>query len=238
MKINSELPDHRYLRRVGGRSAILAALCFLTVTIYIFVILRMIGFNPNMFDDHTRLHPWVVEQTKMYKLSWIFYFLTQLFLIPLPQVLVNYFKNGSEEQKGLAQLSNTFGTAGITLAVLCPVIFYATSSTTAQAYVSASGSLQNQGLLLVISTLMTDIPKEIRLFSEVFLSIWLIITGYLFLNSGRSKRVGWLTLVIGCWAFFVVTVKIFNPANPLEDSLGLPLALSYLVMGLHLLKAR
>lgn len=234
--MKSELASNRYLRKIGGKSAIVAALFFLILSVYMFGILQIFGFDPVMFDDKALLNEWVIEHLEIYKLSWIFYFLSQLFLFPLPLVLENYFKNGNEKQQALAELSKIFGTAAVILVILCPVIFYATFATNAQAYADVLGSIQGQNIVLAISTLMSDIPKDIRLFSEVFLGIWLAISGYLFMYSGRSMSVGWLTLLVGCWTLIIISVKIFSPYNPLEDFLAPLLAFCYLKIGMHLLK--
>jgi hypothetical protein len=149
-----------------------------------------------------------------------------------------YLGTGQYKQAALAQLSKTMGTASITLAILSPVIFYTISPITAKAYVAAANAAEAQSLILVMSDLMTDMPKEIRLFSEVILAAWLLICGYLFGNTNRSKNVGWLVLIVGGWTLFVVILKIFNPLIPLEDFLGLLLALTYISVGVHLLRVK
>jgi hypothetical protein len=67
MKSDSSL--NVYLLKIGGWSAILSGAFFLVVTIYIFGILGTTGFTPDMFDDHTLLHPWVAENARLYQLS-------------------------------------------------------------------------------------------------------------------------------------------------------------------------
>lgn len=236
MKSDSSL--NFYLLKIGGWSAILSGTFFLVVTIYIFGILGAIGFDPVMFDDHTLLHPWVVQNARLYQLSWLFYYLTQFFLLPVPLVLAHYLKGNNDRQTALAQLSKTIGTASITIAILSPVIFYTISPITAKAYVAASNSAEAQALVLVMSDLMTDIPKEIRLFSEVILGAWLLICGYLFWDTNRSKSVGWLVMIVGGWTLAVVILKIFNPLTPLEDFLGLLLTFTYIPVGVHLLRIK
>jgi|GEM_PF-2793070 len=234
--MNSKPYSDLYLHKIGGWSAILSGLLFGILTFYLYVFLGALGFKPVMFDDHTLLHPWVAEHIRLYQLSWIFYFLTQLFLIPVPYVLAHYFQKGNGKLKALAKLSATFGTTAIAITVLCPIIFYAASPITAQAYV-ATDAAQSQELVLAMSALMTDIPKEIRLFSEVFLGIWLMLAGFLFRRSTRVQGVGWLTFVTGFWTVSIVSIKIFDPSNPLEDFLGIVLSVNYTVIGLHLLRS-
>ncbi|WP_424094974.1 DUF4386 family protein [Moorena producens] len=232
--MNFRLSSEQYLQKIGGWSAVLSGLFFGGMTLYLFGFLGSMGFKVGLFDDHTLLHPWVAAHKQFYRISWILFFLTQLFLIPVPYVLAHYFKTGNHKLQALAEFSKTFGTAAITIAVLCPVIFYASSPITAQAYLAAE-STQAQELVLVMSSLMTDIPKEIRLFSEVILGIWLLLTGFLFHRSIRAKGLGWITFAIGFWTLAIVSVKIFEPGNPLEDFLGLVLAVNYVLIGMHLL---
>ncbi len=234
--MKSKLSSSLSLQKMGGWSALLSGLLFGILTVYLYVFLGALGFKPVMFDDHSLLHLWVADRTRLYQLTWILYFLIQLFLIPVPLVLSHYFlQSGNGKLRSLAELSRTFGTTAIAIAILCPIIFYTASPITAQAYMTFD-SAQSQELVLVMSSLMTDIPKEIRLFSEVLLGIWLILTGFLFRHSTRARGIGWLTFAIGFWTLSIASVKIFDPANPLEDFLGLVLAVNYVAIGMHLLR--
>lgn len=225
---------NRTLLKIGGWSAIASGGFYFLVTIYIFGILPRFGFVTEMFDDHTLLHPWVSEYPRLYQISWLFYFLTQLFLLPVPIALANFFNTASNEQaSALAKLSPLFGLVAIPLAMLSAILFYASSPHTAQAYTDLAGMPDNQALVLTISGLMTDTAKEIRLFSEIILAVWLISTGYLFRIVRNTQGVSWLCYGIGAWTLFVVTYKFFNPYAPLEDALGIFLGLSYIGIGIH-----
>ena len=163
---------NRFLIKIGGWSAIASGGLYILVTVYIFGVLTQFGFTPDMFDDHTLLHPWVSKHPRFYQITWLFYFLTQLCLLPVPTALANYFKiDGNERTVALIQLGRLFSTVAITLAMLSAILFYASSPITAQAYTRLAEFPESQNLVLTISGLITDIAKEIRLFSEILLGI-------------------------------------------------------------------
>ena len=225
---------NRSMLKIGGWSAIASGGFYILVTIYIFGVLPQFGFTTEMFDDHTLLHPWVSKYPRMYQISWLLYFFTQLCLLPVPIALANFFRsNNNDQSHALVKLSPLFGMVAIPLAMLSSILFYASSPLTAQAYVDMAGSVDNQAVILTISGILTDMAKEIRLFSEIILGIWLISTGYLFYAVRNIPRIGWLCIGIGLWTLFVVIFKFFNPYAPLEDALGIFLGLSYTAVGIH-----
>lgn len=225
---------NRSLLKIGGWSAIASGGFYILVTIYIFGILPRYGFVTEMFDDHTLLHPWVSRHARMYQISWILYFLTQLCLLPVPIALANFFNTSKNEQSlALVKVSALFGVVAIPLAMLSSILFYASSPLTAQAYIDMAGSAESQAVILTISGILTDMAKEIRLFSEIILGIWLICTGYLFREVRNIQRLSWLCYGIGLWTLFVVSYKFFNPYAPLEDALGIFLGLSYAAVGIQ-----
>ncbi|MEM8862717.1 MAG: hypothetical protein AAGD96_30780 [Chloroflexota bacterium] len=225
---------NRSLLKIGGWSAIASGGFYVLVTIYIFGVLPQYGFITDMFDDHTLLHPWVAEYPRLYQVSWILYFFTQLCLLPVPIALANFFSTAEDDSaKALVKLSPLFGMVAIPLAMLSSILFYATSPITAQAYVEMASSGETQSVILTISGLMTDTAKEIRLFSEIGLAIWLVSTGYLFYTVRNMQGISWVSFGIGLWTLFVVVVKFFNPYAPLEDALGILLGLAYTIIGIH-----
>ena len=78
--------------------------------------------------------------------------------------------------------------------------------------------------------------KELRLFSELLLGVWLGGTGAVLLRRLRSGA-GWAMLGIGACTLCVALLKILDPSNPLEDFLGLLLAGGYVVIGVRLLQS-
>lgn len=225
---------NRTLLKIGGWSAIASGGFYILVTIYIFGFLPRYGFVPEMFDDHTLLHPWVSSYPRMYQISWLFYFFTQLCLLPVPIALANFFSTNKDDQsRALIKVSTLFGIVAIPFAMLSSILFYATSPLTAEAYMSVAGAPDSQTLILTLSGILTDVAKEIRLFSEIILGIWLVSTGYLFRTVRNMQGLSWLSYGIGFWTLFVVTFKFFNPYAPLEDALGIFLGLSYAVIGIH-----
>ena len=225
---------NRPLLKIGGWAAIASGGFYILVTIYIFGVLPRYGFATEMFDDHTLLHPWVAIHPRKYQISWLLYFFTQLCLLPVPIALASFFnKHSDEPSPALVKLSPLFGIVAIPFAMLSAILFYASSPLTAQAYVEVAGSATSQATILTISGILTDMAKQIRLFSEIILGIWLISTGYLFRSVRNIQWLSWLGYGIGIWTLFVVVFKFFNPYAPLEDALGIFLGLSYLAIGIH-----
>ena len=225
---------NRTLLKIGGWSAIASGGFYILVTIYIFGVLPQLGFVTEMFDDHTLLHPWVAQYPRLYQISWLLYFLTQLCLLPVPIALANFFNiDQNEKSSAWVKLSPLFGMVAIPLAMLSAILFYATSPLTAQAYTDLATMPDNQALILTLSGVLTDTAKEIRLFSEIILAVWLISTGYLFQSVRNSQGASWLCYGIGFWTLFVISYKFYNPYAPLEDALGIFLGVSYIGIGIH-----
>ena len=225
---------NRSLLKIGGWSAIASGGFYILITVYIFGVLPQFGFSTDMFDDHTLLHPWVYEHARLYQIAWLFYFLTQLFLLPVPISLANYFGvDKSERTLALIKFGRVFCIVAITLAMLSAILFYASSPITARAYTGLYSMPESQALVLTISGLVTDIAKETRLFSEILLGIWLVSIGYLFSAARNASSLSWLSYGIGFWTLFVVIFKFFNPYAPLEDALGIFLGAAYLIIGIH-----
>ena len=70
----------------------------------------------------------------------------------------------------------------------------------------------------------------------MLLGIWLGGTGAMLVHQRRSSVVSWATLGIGGYTLCVAILKILDPMNPLEDTLGLVLAMGYVGVGTQLLR--
>jgi hypothetical protein len=70
----------------------------------------------------------------------------------------------------------------------------------------------------------------------MLLGIWLGGTGAMLVHQTRSSVVSWATLGIGGYTLCVAILKIRDPMNPLEDTLGLLLAMGYIGVGTQLLR--
>ena len=228
--------DPSLLLRVGGISALVAgALFFLTVA-YAFGVMAGFGFTQEMFDDRAVLLPWVADHAGLYRGLWLLYFASQVFLLPVPLAL--YTLIGQEDARGcgIAAPCAVAGGAAVVMAMVGLVVIYTTSAPVARAFVEASPSSPEQASVLLLGDLFADVGKELRLFSELLLGVWLGGTGAVLLRRLRSGA-GWAMLGIGGCTLLVALLKILDPRNPLEDFLGLFLAGGYVVIGVRLLQS-
>lgn len=227
---------NRYLVRISGWSAVLSGLFFVLVTAYLFGFLMAFGFQIEMLDDHTLLQPWVFYTGKIYQMAWLLYFLTQFFALLIPVGIAEFFSTEKGEKLvALNKVGKVLGVSSITLAMLGPIIFYAITPVIANAYMTVDGA-SSQTLVLIMNDLLADVSKEVRLFTEVILGIWLMLTGYLFVSTKRAVGVGRTVFALGVIITVIPAYKIFNPNTPLEDYLGLVLAAVFLVLGWHMLR--
>ena len=84
---------------------------------------------------------------------------------------------------------------------------------------------------------MADVGKDIRLFSELLLGVWLILLGRQLRGSLRQRR-WWGIVGLGCWTVAVAAIKLAEPTIGLEDWLGFLLGAGYLALGAGLIRAR
>jgi hypothetical protein len=225
------------LLRVGGISAILAGVLFFLTVIYALGFMSSVGFTQEMFDDRRLLLPWVADHTKVYSGLWLLYFASQMFLLPVPLALYTLTRHFGGWGSGVAAPCAVAGTTAVTMAMVGLIVIYTTSPLVAHAYVDASPSSLDKDSVLLLGDLFADVGKEIRLFSEVLLGVWLSGTGAMLVHQTRSSVVSWATLGIGGYALCVAILKILDPMNPLEDTLGLLLAMGYVGIGTQLLRS-
>lgn len=229
--------DPSLLLRVGGISALIAgALFFLTVA-YAFGVMAGFGFAQEMFDDRALLLPWVADHAGLYRGLWLLYFASQVVLLPVPLALYTLIRQEDDARgSGIAAPCAVAGGAAVIMAMVGLVVIYTTSAPVARAFVEATPSSPEQASVLLLGDLFADVGKELRLFSELLLGVWLGGTGAVLLRRLRSGA-GWAMLGIGACTLCVALLKILDPSNPLEDFLGLFLAGGYVVIGVRLLQS-
>ncbi len=228
-------PDPSLLLRVGGISALVAGALFFSTVVYAFVIMAGFGFTQEMFDDRALLLPWVADHASLYRGLWLVYFASQLFLLPVPVALYALIRHGDERGSWIAAACAVAGAAAVVMAMVGLVVVYATFSPVARAFVEAPASSPEQAGALLLGDLFADVGKELRLFSELLLGVWLGGTGAVLLRRSQSVT-GWAMLGIGACTLVVAILKILDPLNPLEDFLGLLLAAGYVVIGIRLFR--
>ena len=228
--------DPSLLLRVGGISALVAGALFFSTVVYALGVMSGFGFTQEMFDDRTLLLPWVADHVGLYRGLWLLYFASQVFLLPVPLALYALVRRDDGRGDGIAAPCAVAGVAAVVMAIVGLVVIYATFAPIARAFVETSSSSPDQANVLLLGDLFADVGKEVRLFSELLLGVWLGGTGAALLRGKRSDAAGWAILIIGGCTLCVAVLKILDPLNPLEDFLGLLLAGGYVVIGVRLLR--
>ena len=229
-------PDPSLLLRIGGMSALVAGALFFATVVYAFGIIPGFGFTQEMFDDRALLLPWVADHPGLYRGLWLLYFASQVFLLPVPLALYALVRRDDGRGDGIAAPCAVAGVAAVVMAMVGLVVIYATFAPVARAFVETSSSSPERASVLLLGDLFADVSKEVRLFSELLLGVWLGGMGAALLRGKRSDAAGWAILIIGGCTLCVAVLKILDPLNPLEDFLGLLLAGGYVVIGVRLFR--
>ena len=229
-------PDPSLLLRIGGVSALVAGALFFSTVVYAFGVMSVFGFTQEMFDERALLLAWIAEHTGLYGGLWLLYFASQVFLLPVPLALYALTRRDNGRVSGIAAPCAVAGVAAVVMAMVGLVVIYATSPPVARAFVEASPSSPEQASVLLLGDLFADIGKEIRLFSELLLGVWLGGTGAALLLRSQLDATSCAMVGIGVCTLCVAILKILDPLNPLEDFLGLFLAVGYIVIGVRLLR--
>ncbi len=188
-----------------------------------------------MLDQRAVLLPWVAQHTAIYGGLWILYFLSQMLLLPVPHALTQAIALDDQRGAALVRVCARIGYGAILLALVGLCIVYTSSLLIARAYIDEAVGV-NAPTIVLLGDLFADIGKEIRLFSEVLLGIWLGTSGIVLLRYKQFRIESWIVCAVSAYTLVVALVKIANPLNPLEDTLGLFLAVSYVVIGIVLLR--
>lgn len=213
--------------RAAGWLLMGAGVMFLVTVGYLFTVLPATGWSIDMFDAPADLLAWIARHERVYQVLWVLYFASQMCLLAVPVLL-----SGPG-----GRVAAVFGTAAVVLAMAGLALLFAVSPVLAQAYHQATevGSDVSSADVLVMHDLTADIGKDLRLFSELLLGVWLTITGRGLQRRSRQRR-WWALSVLGCWTLFVAAVKLFDPTIGLEDWLGFLLGMGYLALGVELLR--
>jgi hypothetical protein len=223
--------------RPAGTLCILAGVTFFLTVTYLFTVLSGAGLDLEMFDDAKRLLPWVAAHSGLYQGLWLLYFVSQVFLLPVPLLACRWvaFKRGAPSRT--AEVAAVFGLASVVLACVGLIVIHSSTPLVARAFVAGSNAA------LLLHDLFADTGKALRLFSELLLGLWLMGLAWALRPSGSSSsgsgQVGpvWLLGVlgiVGVYTLAVAGIKILDPFNGLEDSLAFLLALVYVALGVQL----
>jgi hypothetical protein len=218
------------LAQWGGIGAITSATAFLFTLIYVFVILAGAGLTEEMLDTPALLLPWVAEHTMGYAgIYWIF-LLSVLALLPAPLAHYALIKN---EQPTLATIGVVAGLIGVTIGMIGPLVNLAGTAILARSYVAQTTT--EPGGLLILSEMVGELGLLLRLTSDLFLGIWLGLSGLAVV--GRHTNGRWFGVYSILVALLIVVVVIGKAltAFDLEPMLGLILAIAYGWLGWLLL---
>lgn len=213
--------------RYAGWLAIASGSAFLAAVGYLFTVLTGAGLTFEMFDDASALLPWVAGHLRAYQGLYLLYALSQLLLLPVPALLAG---PGSAARLTAA----VWGTGAALLAVVGLAVSYAIAGASSAAYLAAVDESARWSVL-VSHDLTADIAKDVRLFAELLLGGWLVLTGWLFARD-RGSRGWWLLTAAGGWTVLVAGWKLVDPLMPLEDWLAFVLAAAQLSLGVALLR--
>jgi hypothetical protein len=222
--------------KAAGALCILAGVTFFLTVTYLFTVLSGAGLNLEMFDDAKRLLPWVASHSGLYQGMWVLYFVSQVFLLPVPQMTKRWvaLKRGGPSRS--AEVAASFGLASVVIACVGLIVIQASTPIVARAFVS--DQIGAQGTALVLHDLFADTGKALRLFSEVLLGLWLMGLAWALrptaLGSSGPRWLMGVLAVAGLYTFVVAGIKILDPFNGLEDSLAFLLALVYVALGVQL----
>jgi hypothetical protein len=214
-------------RVVGGYSIASGLMFFLTIT-YLFAVLGPAGLTFDMFDDATLLLPWVADHSGAYRGMWMLYFISQACLLPVVWMSHRWVETVLGSNVIRAQVASAFGVLSVALAMVGLIVIYATAPGLAKAYVSTDGP---RATVLLMHDLAADTGKELRLFSELLLGLWFLMTAWAINSKGVLGIVRWLLAVIGVFTFVVATVKIIDPLSPVEDTLAFVIAVALIAFG-------
>ena len=218
--------------KLGGISAVCAGMLLLGATLYLFL-----TQGAGQSKDVEALLQWVAKNTTAYKWIWVLFFLAQVFLMPVPYAVYCWLKADSTVRGGLLPLSTVFGVASCVLAIVGIVLAFAHAPIAADAFVkNPAGSAQRESALL-IALVNLEVIKTLRLFSELLLAGWLIVTG-MAMWPAHTKWSAAGVLVLGLYTLMATIIKIYSPLNPIEDTLGFVLAVGTACIGVGLVRAK
>ena len=205
----------------AGALLVAAGVAFLATSVYLFAVLTAAGFEAEMFDDPVSLMPWAAAHSRLYQGLWVLYFLTQAAVLLVPSLLGEHMNH---------RATAVLGTTAVILAMVGVVVFFAAGPVVAEAYVDGEAPPPS---VLALHDVAADIAKDLRLFSELLLGVWLVVVGVQ-LRRASGRVAWWLLSAVGAWTFVVAAWKLADPLIPHEDWLGFLLGLGYLVFGVAL----
>lgn len=225
-----DLQPTRNLLRWGGWGALFSAAAFLATLFYVFVFLASMGLTEEMLDTQAQLLPWVAAHTNAYNgIYWIF-LSSVIALLPTPLAIYRWLRPYNTV---LAQIGVAAGLIGVTLAMIGPLVNVGITGILARTSVTAA---VEPATLYLLGEIVGEMGLLLRLSADLFLGIWLGLTGIILIQSADPNRwLGWYNGLLALLIFLVVVGKALTLFD-LEPVLGLFLALAYGWVGFVLLR--
>lgn len=216
--------------RLGGTSALISGAVFLITIAYTFAFLFGLGLSTDMLNEPQHLMPWVHAHTIAFVGLWWIFVIHLLFLLPVPAGLAMV----TGQRRAIIRIATVAGIAGAVVGMIGAMVNAATAPAMSAASVTLPEALLPN--VWLASELVSSLGLHLRLLSDLLVVIWLGITGLTLIRIPGWKALGVAQLAVTALTLVVVVAKPFDWLD-LEPSLGFFLALTYLWIGVALLKA-
>ena len=216
---------------MGGLGAVLAGVVFLGTIAYTFGYLFSRGLSTEMLNEPARLLPWVHDHTVAFVGLWWIYTAHFLCLLPAPRGLAVIVG----EDRARIRMATVAGIAGAVVGMIAAQVNAATAPPLAAASVATTPALLPSVWLQ--SELAGGLGLQFRLLSDLLMAVWLGTTGLTLVRTLGWRALGAVQLAVSA---LVVVVYIGKPFDwlDLEPTLGFVLALTYLWMGIEMVRHR
>ncbi len=222
-------------RNIAWKAATAAAVSIFLTSIYFIIILPLFGFTFEMLDNHAAAINWYSESkgTGIFQGLMIFYFSSQLLLLPVPFAVHNVFlKEGNSVYSFLFAL---VGTVGSIIAMVGPIFLFANIPEVTST--SLKGTVPME-IMVMTSNMFADLTKDFRLFSEILIGIWLVGLGFI-IGKNTIQKIKFIVLgVLGMIIFIIPVIKLIDPYMNSEDYIGLVLAFCFILLAIVSYKAK
>ena len=216
---------------MGGLGAVLAGVVFLGTIAYTFGYLFSRGLSTEMLNEPARLLPWVHDHTVAFVGLWWISTAHFLCLLPAPRGLAVIVG----EDRARIRMAMVAGIAGAVVGMIAAQVNAATAPPLAAASVATTPALLPSVWLQ--SELAGGLGLQVRLLSDLLMAVWLGTTGLTLVRTLGWRALGAVQLAVSA---LVVVVYIGKPFDwlDLEPTLGFVLALTYLWMGIGMVRHR
>ena len=216
---------------MGGLGAVLAGVVFLGTIAYTFGYHFSRGQSTELLNAPARLLPWVHDHTVAFVGLWWIYTAHFLCLLPAPRGLAVIVG----EDRARIRMATVAGIAGAVVGMIAAQVNAATAPPLAATSVATTPALLPSVWLQ--SELAGGLGLQFRLLSDLLMAVWLGTTGLTLVRTLGWRALGAVQLAVSA---LVVVVYIGKPFDwlDLEPTLGFVLALTYLWMGIGMVRHR